>query len=316
MGWGRKAILHRPTRCSVTGVTIGGVDPSRADPRPYFPPTGKSWRWTMGLRALDLSAWLEVDQWRSKDLLRKAALLAEKRSVVVGTSASASEAGHELWDEVKGNLAAFHPRLVEARDDALADRVTGIVADDPDPVVRAASIVQEDLCVLEKTGDEWILTSACVCFPSRWSLASKIGTSMDAIHAPIPLYDSKLARPVNLFFDRLTPGKPVWRLNWSVLDTDELSLTDPAERRADSGVTSIDDLWFRVERQTLRRLPHSGAVIFTIRTYVDHLSAILEGDPHRREALRIAFETIDPETAVYKGWGHFLEVLRADLVRP
>ena len=188
-------------------------------------------------------------------------------------------------------------------------------ADDPDPVVRAASIVQEDLCVLEKLDSEWILTSACVCFPSRWSLASKIGTSMDVIHAPIPLYDSKLARPVNLFFDRLTPEKPVWRLNWSVLDTDELSLTDPAERRADSGVTSIDDLWFRVERQTLRRLPHSGAVIFTIRTYVDQLSAVLEGHPHRREALQVALDTIDSETAVYKGWGHFLDVLRADLVR-
>jgi hypothetical protein len=67
--------------------------------------------------------------------------------------------------------------------------------------------------------DTWRLRAACVCFPSRWDLAAKIGTTLDDIHSPVPLYDQALARPTNAFFNRLTPEKSFWRLNWTLLDS-------------------------------------------------------------------------------------------------
>jgi hypothetical protein len=40
----------------------------------------------------------------------------------------------------------------------------------------------------------------------------------------------------------------------------------------------IGDMWFRVEWQTLRRLPVSGGTLFTIRTYVEKMSDFMLRD--------------------------------------
>jgi len=53
-----------------------------------------------------------------------------------------------------------------------------------------------------------------------------------------------------------------------------------------------EKLWLRVERQTLRRLPLSGAVLFTIRSYVYLLAAVVERrSMERRAAARAAAES-------------------------
>jgi dimethylamine monooxygenase subunit A len=263
----------------------------------------------MGLRPLEIATWFEVDGWRSSDLLQKQILLATLRDRVVACLDRSFGAQEELWSEVVQHLSRHHPAVIEERGRMLVDRATGIVADDVDPIVRAASLVQEDLCVLEDVDGRWTLSAACVCFPSRWSLASKIGTTLDEIHDPVPHYGRDLAAPVNRFFERLTPEKPMWRLNWSVLETGELSLPDPAARHDKDSIDSIDELWFRVERQTLRRLPLTGAIVFTIRTYVNRLTDVLEHVPASREALLTAFETVDHATASYKGWSGLLSSL-------
>lgn len=41
----------------------------------------------------------------------------------------------------------------------------------------------------------------------------------------------------------------------------------------------IDMLRFRTERQTLRRLPASGAIVFTIRTYMSTITDIVKEEP-------------------------------------
>ena len=91
----------------------------------------------------------------------------------------------------------------------------------------------------------------------------------------MPGYDHELARPTNGFFDRLTPGRSFWRLNWTLLDNPAL-FQPTATRTAPSG--DLADWYFRVERQTLRQLPRSRAIVFTIRTYVTSAAALSERD--------------------------------------
>ncbi|MEZ5865467.1 MAG: DUF3445 domain-containing protein [Geminicoccaceae bacterium] len=43
------------------------------------------------------------------------------------------------------------------------------------------------------------LVGAFVAFPSRWSLAEKIGRPMPAIHAPVPGLEAAIGGPVGLF---------------------------------------------------------------------------------------------------------------------
>ena len=74
-----------------------------------------------------------------------------------------------------------------------------------------------------------------MCFPSRWTLSEKVGQNLSAIHGPVPGYAEALGGPVEALFNRLHPDRPVWRLNWTILDTNELH---PQPPQHDKGSTS------------------------------------------------------------------------------
>jgi dimethylamine monooxygenase subunit A len=253
---------------------------------PYVPLDPKGWRLSMGLRPLDLEQWLEVDEHRDEELELKDHLLERSYDTVVATESQGDEGSEELLEEIRANLQSFHPALVS----------TGSGADHP--IVTASRLIQEDLCVLVRD-DTWRLRAACVCFPSRWDLATKIGTTLDEIHGPVPGYDDQLARPTILFFDRLKPDRSFWRLNWTLLDSPDL-FQPASARRAPEG--DIDQWYFRVERQTLRSLPRTRAIVFTIRTYVTSAVALCDRDDTFASALVHALETAPRDVQAYKGW--------------
>ncbi len=65
-----------------------------------------------------------------------------------------------------------------------------------------------------------------------------------------------------------------------------------------------DGLWLRSERQTLRRLPSSGAILFTIRTRLAPL-AVVAGRPAIAAGLAGAIRSWSPELVGYRnaaGW--------------
>ncbi|HUY42197.1 MAG TPA: DUF3445 domain-containing protein [Acidimicrobiales bacterium] len=252
---------------------------------PYVPLDGRDWRFTMGLRPLEESRWLEFDEHAESELAQKRALLSENRSEVVATLPNSQVASAELLEMVVEHLATYFPER-----DRRATR--------EHPVVAASRLAQEDFCVLERS-DTWRLSAACVCFPSRWSLASKLGATLDAIHAPVPLYDEQLAAPTNAFFDRLSAERSYWRLNWTLLDSPVLH--QPGSSRRPPG-GDLADWFFRVERQTLRRLFRSDSIVFTIRTYVESADALARRDEEFLPALLRALRTAPPEVQDYKGW--------------
>lgn len=241
----------------------------------------------MGLRPLDLSVWFEQDD-SSEDQRRvKEVLLASRFDDVVALESGALSACEELLREVEwasGRAAQDHMEH---------------------PLVAASRLVADDLCVLERRDGEWVLTAAVVCAPSRWVLAEKLGHSVSAIHSPVPNYATDLDQLVTSFFDRLSIEKAVWRLNWTLVDSPELFLWP-----RDSQAPHPRSWFFRVERQTLRRLPQSDAIVFTIRTYVTSLDELLATHPEHGEDLLLALETAPAETLEYKGWRGVAKELR------
>jgi hypothetical protein len=252
----------------------------------------------MGLRPLDLTNWLEFDDHYEDERSQKTTLLMEHYDDVVATEPAGEAASRELLEEVRAFLRRVHPEVEVNVNEA------------DHPIVAAARLVQEDLCVLVKD-DAWRLRAACVCFPSRWVLATKIGTTLDEIHAPVPHYDEVLARPTTSFFDRLSPRRSFWRLNWTLLDSPAL-FQPRAARSAPSG--QLEDWYFRVERQTFRQLPSTKAVVFTIRTYVTPAAALADSDGDFVPTLLHALETASSETQDYKGWTGVAARLRDGLV--
>ncbi len=263
----------------------------------YVPFDGRPHRLTLGLRRLDLTDWLEVDQHRDAELAEKARLLAERHSDVVAYVAAGHPGAQECLALVQQWLADHRPDLPRQADAGLH------------PVDAAGRLVQEDLCVLVREPCGWVLAAASVCFPSRWHLTEKIGRTLEAIHDPVPHYE-QIADAVGAATDRLTPDRPMWRLNWTLL-------ADPAlfqlpDARGPQPYPGLHRLVLRVERQTLRRLPSSGAVLFTIRTHRATLDQALQA-PGAAEALAATLATVDDAHAQYKGWAGWLAPLLADL---
>lgn len=266
-------------------------------PFAYQPLDPKGWRMAMGLRPLDPATWLEVDERRDEELALKKDLLASRYDVVVCTDPSGDAASAELLEEIEHFMATYHHTA--ALDATSSEH----------PVVAAARLVQEDLCVMVRA-DQWRLAAACVCFPSRWELASKSGRSLDEIHGPVPLYASRLAAPTLAFFDRLEPARSFWRLNWTLLDDATLHQPSSSRRTCE---TALERWYFRVERQTLRRLERTGAVVFTIRTYVASLDELCARYDDFAAALVHSLETAPDEVLDYKGWRGLAPRLRAHL---
>ena len=264
---------------------------------PYVPLEVKGWKMAMGLRPLNMDLWLEVDDRRDDELEQKRHLLESSYGVVVATNPEGDEGSRELLAEVTRFLEVNHPEI--------AIDVRG----DEQPIVAAARLVQEDLCVLVRS-DVWRLQAACVCFPSRWNLASKLGTTLDDIHRPVPTYDVELSRPTNAFFERLKPDRSFWRLNWTLIDSPDLHQPTSA-RHSPHG--DLANWFFRVERQTLRRLPMSDVVVFTIRNYVTSAKDLCDANEEFGATLLLNLDTAPEAMQQYKGWVGVADRLRDSL---
>ncbi|PAX08181.1 heme-dependent oxidative N-demethylase family protein [Sphingomonas lenta] len=149
----------------------------------------------------------------------------------------------------------------------------------PGGLAEAARATWEDLCLLLPGPDgAYRLVAGAVGFPTDWRLHEKMGLPLAEVHAPIHGYAEKLSSGVDHFFATLRPGPIFGRANWFVVPTADwryLPEGDPAERFAQVTPDNAGrTLFVRCERQTLRRLPDSGAVLFTIGIHVARLDAL------------------------------------------
>lgn len=261
-------------------------------------------RWRLLTRAITESAWLQIDDQLEVYRTEKARLLdARLDDCVVHQPGGEAAAGEVL-------------RLVQT--DLSQRGINPEVGGSLHPIDAAARLVQEDLVVMERQERGWVLTSASVCFPTRWDLRSKLGRTMDEIHEPVPQYAEMVGTVVNRFFDRLQPGRLAWRPNWSLVDNPALRL-DPPQRRAEMTMPGdpASNLWLRVERQSVRRLvDHPDAVCFAVRVHrwpLGELLADLQESAFAEELAAIPLDIADYKNveSVRGDLGRWLETSRA-----
>ncbi len=125
------------------------------------------------------------------------------------------------------------------------------------------------------------------------------GKPMLAIHAPVPGLNEKLGATIDRFLAGLKSGAIVSRTNWS-LTTDPALFQPMALPHAPiSAAEAGQRVFYRVERQTLRRLASSGAVLFGIRIH-QHPLAALKAEPEMGAAFAAALAALDPALVAYK----------------
>ncbi|KAM9930037.1 hypothetical protein OXX59_000796 [Metschnikowia pulcherrima] len=281
---------------------------------------------TMGIRNMDWDSWIELDNEWMKYHSEKVKRLEEKGTEVYGTLPGAEAAVLELLDEFWAYLPSRYPSLFRQLENGLENLLTGEVflfknctQYKEDPMVMAAKMVQDDLAVmLEGTDGNYYLKAGAIILPGFWRFKDKVGMPLNQIHTSgdVPKYQEQLQNGMTKFFTRLTCEKPVVRnnyfiqtdngLGWSTSIGDENSdvvgwyTADPA--------VSPDQLYYRSERQSLRRLPKTGAVIFTIRTYFCKMTDICE-EPYIPRRLLNGIESWSDDVREYRGYDKFKDAL-------
>jgi hypothetical protein len=244
-------------------------------------------RHRIGVRPIAPAEWLEIGgDDAAGQLAEKARIFDAQRGSVLADLPVARDACVELRDLVRAQLPEGWPVAVPAG---------------CHPLEEAGRLVPEDFCVHlpdASTGLP-ILVAGCVCFPNRWSVLDKIGHPVTTIHEPVPKYDPQLARPVERLMGRLPDGRILERHNWGVVESGELHAPMRASDRRPGWTGVNSDPWLRIERTTLRRLPRSGAIVFTIRTLTAPLD-ILDTDAEAARLLAKAIRELPEEVARYK----------------
>jgi hypothetical protein len=260
----------------------------------------------MGLIACPCADWIELDEHYLQEMRERRQLLANRRSEVVAAVAGSEAARRETWDALTAHLASRWPHWFAIYHNVLHSRITGdrwnLAEPGRDPLEAAALLVQEDLCLIQMSEAGPLLIAGVVCFPSRWRLHEKLGRPLAVVHAPVPFYGAKLARPVDRFMAMVKPGHVAVRFNWSIHDDPALFQPGRNHTHNNPQITASnagDVLFVRVERQTLTRLPQSGTVLFTIRVHVYPLARLATW-PEVAQRLAAAVRVLPPETLQYK----------------
>lgn len=250
---------------------------------PRHAPWEESGEFRIGLRPIAAEAWFEGGE---------AAPAARKDPLFIAHPAA-------VWAEVDGSRPAQAELL------ALVSVALGraVPVEGRPPLLAAARAVADDLCLMESREGVWRLTALSLCAGSFFTAGEVIGRSLSELHRPVTGFEERLLPRVSRIFDGLRDGLVLERRNWSVVSSPDLHAPDPAPMRAAipdiDPATADDALYVRVERQTLRRLPQTGAVVFTIRVWIDPLSAIA-ADRDRLARFSRAWTTAHADFRAYK----------------
>ncbi|MBJ3786532.1 heme-dependent oxidative N-demethylase family protein [Devosia sediminis] len=266
-------------------------------PTPY---DGSSPLFRIGTRPLDPAHWLEPDACRAAQIEEKLRLLAGRPEEVFAELPESRAAQGELLGLVTEHMRSRHPELWRHNEPETP-------GEHGSPLVAVSKRVQDDLLILQRHGDGWRLTAGCLCFPSSWVLAEKLGQVLADIHQPVPGFGpgTRQAEIMARMFDAMRPETPMIRWNFSLYGDDRLfhpDVSGPDQPRFGSGERA-DPVFLRVERQTLRKLPETGAIAFTIRISVDPIERLETHVDGANIALSLAEQiaALTPEQLDYKG---------------
>ncbi|MGB7285591.1 MAG: DUF3445 domain-containing protein [Salaquimonas sp.] len=276
----------------------------------YTPYDGSHPLFKIGLQPLDLEDWLEVDEHLAFYLQEKQRLARIYGDKIFVAEDDTFQAQAEVLELIKDYVLERFPDQYQLADGGktidIPTAKQSVVLEDASSssLMVASRLVQEDIVLMRKGDNGWRLAAASLCFPSSWSLLEKFGKPLDQIHDTVPGFGpgSKNAGMIFRIFDNLKVEHPVRRFNWSIYSDDELFHDDRAaehlrKRDFEAGI------FLRVEHQTLRKLPVSGDILFTVRIHIDPMDKLAQ-HPRRRDICQGAvasLQDLDVAQLAYKG---------------
>ncbi|KAE8349969.1 hypothetical protein BDV28DRAFT_163255 [Aspergillus coremiiformis] len=272
-----KALGDFPDYATLSGVPLPKEYPEfnidKALARPYRP-----FRWgyhqTMSLTKLETDWWIELEGTYKQRIAQRRELYANHGNAVLGWLPGSEMACKELMEIVLQFLCARYPHYFSVIDNCiLQNRILGTQQDirSRHPLEILLDNVPEDFGLMlrdDKTGD-YFLRAGVICSALGWNVGTKIGLRLQQIHGPVPDYKEKMQFSMDRFFANMSTDKPIQRGSWGLEVGRPLYMPkgDPHEkfRLCQDPNLQLEDCYLRVDWQTLRRLPLSGAIVFNFK---------------------------------------------------
>ncbi|KXT04089.1 hypothetical protein AC578_4919 [Pseudocercospora eumusae] len=302
-------------------------------PLPYRPFRWGPYRITMGLRSMHWDEWIELDNHYLKFHADKTRRIAERGHKCCRTDTSDArvfDGAVELLEELADYLPQRYPSMFRKTSVGIDNIVTNESFDvrkdhltmngnREDPMQLSARLIQDDLAIMfERSDGQYYLLAGAILLAGFWRLEDKFGMGLSEIHTSgeVPGFKQKLEKGMMNFFRRVKPDSPVLRNNYFIQVDDDLAWSHSIGSEDSDGIgwftaeknKAIQHHYFRSERQSLRRLPRSGGVVFTIRTYFHPITEIAQ-EPYVPGRLASAVRSWGDDVSRYKGKAQYGEVL-------
>lgn len=242
------------------------------DDRPWRP-----FRWpyhqTMSIFKLDLNHWLDMDKWYIRYIEEKRKIFNVYGKEYCDWLPESEEACEELLEVIVDHMLTRYPSLFKKTEEGIHNLITDKQLDlrkpyKMHPLHYIGELAKEDFYVVKKRPDGMhYLVAAAVPFPGGYfTVQDKLGKHLDIIHKDVPYYHEKLKVSMERWMSRMKPADPVERASWYISWDHELLVSNIYTYKDGESMPEevpFEKFTVRVERQTLRRLPKSQAIIFT-----------------------------------------------------
>ncbi|KAI9710847.1 MAG: hypothetical protein M1828_002019 [Chrysothrix sp. TS-e1954] len=319
-----------PNYSALSGVPLPSAytnfDLSKAEFRPYRP-----FRWpyhqTMSLTKLEADWWLEIERDYVARVEQRKQLYEEHKDLVLQYLPGSEYACKELMEHCLQFLCARHPTLFSLNaphNTVFTNRILGITTDlkAMHPLVVMLENVPEDFAIMQRDpqNGKYYFRAGMICSSLGWSVGSKIGKQLAEVHDPVPDFKEKMEFSMDRFFAKMPTSKPIQRGSWGLEIDCPLFVPNPPtattpnldnlrEIRLPSEELPTSRIHLRVDWQTLRRLPLSGAIVFNFKAVFTPFERFRE-EPKIPALCLKAVKEGKPSILDYKGtWavGHVTE---------
>lgn len=213
--------------------------------------------------------------------------------VMKGQENYVREAAIEQFNFMLEELPVKSPNVFKREGDSLVNLLTGDRTSAKElskmsaknAMMKLGEFVPDDLILMKKFGDEYKVVGGNLAFPTHWEIDFALGKTITEIHENIPgTPESRVAfsKMINGVLDRtLTSSDIVRRNNWFIESDPRYALPgyQKSTYASPSRITKENyrnSTFLRTERQTMRGLPNSKMVTFSICPYVFPMGTFAE----------------------------------------
>jgi hypothetical protein len=262
---------------------------------PHFRP----YRWAspdfqVGLQPIAARDWLILDDDYAEFMRAKRQHLTACAHRCYRTLPGSLAAQRELRSMVLSYLLEHYPNRFTLTGDTLSCAIDGhslnLAEDAAEPLRQLSAFVQEDFMLLQEVDGRQQITAASNAYSSSGRLVASVGHDVRWAHENVPDLTKQHGSRIDRILSTMHQDFLCARFNWLLTPLTSLFFPEDPHVANAAALQSVSAqlaqhpslagslLHMRVERQTLRRLPKTGAVAFSIHTYSDPLSALTKDD--------------------------------------